>query len=221
MTVFDRDAHAVRAAIVFARRQASRVRMSITVAMRPRRLIKPRICGRRRGTAAIFSGTRMSWTLRTGMPKSWPATLNGHIVRRSRAASGRGCARLRWGKSCAIDRSSSSPIGLLGGTHWEMKPSTRVFISLDCAARPCAAGQTWFAALPVSLAAWLTPQMLDDTSWVPCAACSTLRAISWVAAPCSSTAAAIGVGDLVDLADRLADRPRSPRPRPGSPPGSR
>ncbi len=32
--------------------------------------------------------------------------------------------------------------------------------------------------------------MLAETSWVPAAACSTLRAISCVAAPCSSTAEA-------------------------------
>jgi hypothetical protein len=40
---------------------------------------------------------------------------------------------------------------------------------------------------------------------VRCAACWVLRVISWVAAPCSSTAAAITV-DLVDFADNTADR---------------
>ena len=53
--------------------------------------------------------------------------------------------------------------------------------------------KTWVAAEPVSPAAWVTPAMLDDTSPVPAAACCTLRAISWVAAPCSSTADAIVV----------------------------
>ena len=33
--------------------------------------------------------------------------------------------------------------------------------------------------------------MLEETCWVPCAACCTLREISCVAAPCSSTAAAM------------------------------
>jgi len=35
--------------------------------------------------------------------------------------------------------------------------------------------------------------MLSDTFLVPCAACWVLRVISWVAAPCSSTAAAMAV----------------------------
>ena len=55
----------------------------------------------------------------------------------------------------------------------------------------CATRSTWLAALPVSSAAVVTPEMLPLTCWVPCAACSTLRAISWVAASCSSTAAAM------------------------------
>src|ERR1700754_4946072 len=49
------------------------------------------------------------------------------------------------------------------------------------------------AAVPASLEALLTPTMLEDTSLVPPAACWMLRAISRVAAPCSSTAAAIAV----------------------------
>jgi len=40
---------------------------------------------------------------------------------------------------------------------------------------------------------------------VPCAANCVLRVISWVAAPCSCTAAAIAGCDLVDLADDAAD----------------
>ena len=42
-------------------------------------------------------------------------------------------------------------------------------------------------------AAWLAPATLAETSPVPAAACCTLRAISRVAEPCSSTAAAIVV----------------------------
>src|SRR6185369_15349145 len=55
----------------------------------------------------------------------------------------------------------------------------------------CAADSTCDDAEPVSLAPRCTSVMLEETSWVPCAACCTLREISWVAAPCSSTAAAI------------------------------
>jgi hypothetical protein len=43
----------------------------------------------------------------------------------------------------------------------------------------------------VLLASSLTPAMLEVTCCVPIAACWTLRAISWVAEPCSSTAAAM------------------------------
>ncbi len=42
----------------------------------------------------------------------------------------------------------------------------------------------WLATVPVPLAASVTPPILDETSCVPLAASSTLRAISWVAAPC-------------------------------------
>src|ERR1700761_6857405 len=55
----------------------------------------------------------------------------------------------------------------------------------------CAAERTCDEADPVSLAPRCTSPTLDDTCWVPAAACCTLREISWVAAPCSSTAAAI------------------------------
>jgi hypothetical protein len=47
------------------------------------------------------------------------------------------------------------------------------------------------AALPVSAVAADTPAMCRDTSFVPWEACCTLRAISRVAAPCCSTAAAM------------------------------
>jgi len=46
-------------------------------------------------------------------------------------------------------------------------------------------------AVPASLEAWVTLWMLLLTSRVPSAACWTLPAISRVAAPCWSTAAAI------------------------------
>ena len=55
----------------------------------------------------------------------------------------------------------------------------------------CAAESTCDEADPVSLAPRCTSVMWDDTCWVPCAACCTLREISCVAAPCSSTAAAM------------------------------
>src|SRR5450432_2220051 len=54
-----------------------------------------------------------------------------------------------------------------------------------------AADKTCDEADPVSLAARCTTKMLALTCWVPCAACCTLREISCVAAPCSSTAAAM------------------------------
>src|SRR4249919_1272747 len=52
---------------------------------------------------------------------------------------------------------------------------------------------TSVAARPASAEAVETPTMLLETSAVPPAACWMLRAISRVAAPCSSTAAAIAV----------------------------
>ena len=55
----------------------------------------------------------------------------------------------------------------------------------------CAAESTCEEAEPVSLAPRCTSVMLEETCWVPCAACCTLREISCVAAPCSSTAAAM------------------------------
>src|SRR6266700_7884454 len=55
----------------------------------------------------------------------------------------------------------------------------------------CAAERTCDEADPVSLAPRCTSVMLELTCMVPWAACWTLREISWVAAPCSSTAAAM------------------------------
>src|SRR5207253_457131 len=62
---------------------------------------------------------------------------------------------------------------------------------------------------PVSLAPRCTSTMLEETSWVPWAACCTLRELSCVAAPCSSTAAAMAeeISDsfsMVPLISRIA-----------------
>jgi hypothetical protein len=58
-------------------------------------------------------------------------------------------------------------------------------------ASDCAAVRTSVEAAPVSVAPRCTSVMLAETCWVPWDACWTLREISCVAAPCSSTAAAI------------------------------
>ena len=58
---------------------------------------------------------------------------------------------------------------------------------------------------PVSLAPRCTSVMLEETCWVPWAACCTLREISCVAAPCSSTAGRNGRGDLRQPFDGAAD----------------
>src|SRR5213083_888026 len=62
----------------------------------------------------------------------------------------------------------------------------------------CAAASTCEDADPVSLAPRCTSPILEDTCWVPVAACCTLREISCVAAPCSSTAAAM----VEEISDR-------------------
>src|SRR5438105_5212989 len=64
----------------------------------------------------------------------------------------------------------------------------RRLFSLDSS---CADESTWEDAEPVSPAPRLTSAILVATCVEPSAACCTLRAISWVAAPCSSIAAAI------------------------------
>jgi Glyoxalase/Bleomycin resistance protein/Dioxygenase superfamily len=69
--------------------------------------------------------------------------------------------------------------------------TTSAFRRLFSFESSCADESTWEDAEPVSAAPRLTSAMLVAT-WVdPRAACCTLRAISWVAAPCSSMAAAI------------------------------
>jgi hypothetical protein len=57
----------------------------------------------------------------------------------------------------------------------------------------CAEDSTCDEAAPVSAAPRLTSVMLAATWLVPAAACWTLRVISWVAAPCPSTADAMVV----------------------------
>src|SRR4051794_36925003 len=66
--------------------------------------------------------------------------------------------------------------------------STSIFRRLLSPDNDCAAESTWVEAEPVSEAPRCTSVMLEETCWVPCAACCTLREISCVAAPCSSTA---------------------------------
>src|SRR5215475_11619291 len=61
-----------------------------------------------------------------------------------------------------------------------------------------AADSTCEDAEPVSVAPRCTSVMLDETCMVPWAACCTLREISCVAAPCSSTAAAM----VEEISDR-------------------
>src|SRR5215475_3504206 len=67
-----------------------------------------------------------------------------------------------------------------------------------------AADSTCEDAEPVSVAPRCTSVMLEETCWVPCAACWTLREISCVAAPCSSTAAAI-VDEISDSRSIVAE----------------
>src|SRR3954470_10434932 len=84
--------------------------------------------------------------------------------------------------------------------------SLRRLLSFDSI---CAADSTCEEDEPVSLAPRCTSTMLEETSWVPWAACCTLREISCVAAPCSSTAAAMAeeISDsfsMVPLISRIA-----------------
>src|SRR5579859_5933680 len=73
--------------------------------------------------------------------------------------------------------------------------ATSAFSRLFSLESICADESTWEDAEPVSAAPRLTSAILVATCVEPTAACCTLRAISWVAAPCSSTAAAIAVAD--------------------------
>ncbi len=93
-----------------------------------------------------------------------------------------------------------------GGTHGcEEERLTSAPRYSDCRDSSEAADRTCEAAAPVSSDACATPAMLPVTSLVPVEACATLRTISWVAAPCSSTAAAIEVATAADLADPPGD----------------
>ena len=61
----------------------------------------------------------------------------------------------------------------------------------DCRVMASACSATRWATRPVSSASWVMLSIYCATCWVPDAACSALRAISLVAAPCSCTAAAM------------------------------
>jgi len=72
-----------------------------------------------------------------------------------------------------------------------MKLSTSFASDCDWRLRSAAACSTCEDAEPASSEARLTPVMFWLTSSVPVAACWALLDISWVAADCSSTSAAI------------------------------
>src|SRR5689334_6643036 len=82
------------------------------------------------------------------------------------------------------------------GSPQAARTEPRNFATSDLS-RPESADSVWAAentceeAAPVSVAPRWTSVMLDETRSVPRAACCTLREISWVAAPCSSMAAAM------------------------------
>src|SRR5205823_9647263 len=69
--------------------------------------------------------------------------------------------------------------------------TTSAFKRLFSFESSCAEERTWEDAEPVSSALRLTSAILVATCVEPSAACCTFREISWVAAPCCSTAAAI------------------------------
>src|SRR5262245_43512853 len=75
-------------------------------------------------------------------------------------------------------------------TEFRKLPTSRLS-RLESEDSDCADDSTCDDAVPVSPAPRCTSVMLAETCWVPRAACCTLREISWVAAPCSSTAAAM------------------------------
>jgi His/Glu/Gln/Arg/opine family amino acid ABC transporter permease subunit len=81
------------------------------------------------------------------------------------------------------------------------KRPTSLLSASDSAARPSEDCRTSDAVSPVWLAAFETPTMLLETFCVPEAACWMLRAISAVAAPCSSTAAAtvVAISDILSM----------------------
>jgi len=79
------------------------------------------------------------------------------------------------------------------------KRPTSLLSASDSLARPSDDCSTSEAVSPVWLAALETPTILLETFCVPVAACWMLRAISAVAAPCSSTAAAtvVAISDIL------------------------
>src|ERR1700675_2356701 len=125
------------------------------------------------------------------------------------------CFRSDWRQTCVLDHGANRDradlcrpdpvgIGLIPGAGGEISerqaartPARKTLTSPDncsaCLERLEAAERTWPAAPPVSLAAALTPPIFVVTSCVACAVWVTLRAISAVAAPCSSIAEPIVV----------------------------
>ena len=89
-----------------------------------------------------------------------------------------------------IKMSSARPAPQAARTEFKNLPTSSLR-RLESVDSDCAEESTCEDAEPVSLAPRCTSVMLEDTCWVPCAACCTLREISCVAAPCSSTAAAM------------------------------
>ena len=85
------------------------------------------------------------------------------------------------------------PLGCAPSRRADVAENLPVSVSScsDCDVSWAAALRTRVAAASTLLEASRTPVMFCITSWAPCAACCTLRAISLVAAPCCSTAAAI------------------------------
>ncbi len=109
---------------------------------------------------------------------------------------------MQWGRIPAVDQQLNAPPrggafssrligeGQAARTSWR-NSSTETRSSSDWRDRLSAVDSTMFAAVPVSPAPLVTSVMFSETDWVPVAACWTFLEISFVEAPCSSTAAAI------------------------------
>src|SRR6266446_9911941 len=104
----------------------------------------------------------------------------------------------QWGKRLASCRHAARTV-LRNLPTW-------VLSRLESRDSVCAAESTCEEADPVSLVPRCTPVMLALTCWVPCAACCTLREISWVAAPCSSTADAMveAISDILSMVSPIS-----------------
>ena len=64
----------------------------------------------------------------------------------------------------------------------------------DCCGRSAAAPSACSGAAPVEAAAWATPEMFDDASVVPAAACYALQAVIRRAAKISTVANSLALG---------------------------